>query len=351
MFKGNASSVWDTGNESSELTVMIIGHADKIRMQVRSVGADGKIWINSDSFLPQTLIGNPVRLFSTDPERNNSYRAIDGTVEAIGAIHFASPKFRSGDAGVRPNQLYLELGLHGENRKETVENLGVRPGDSIILDRKIKRCFAPDTFSGAYLDNGLGCFVAAEVARRVAEGNVFRRANGSSSHVRCLFTFASHEEIGRFGSRVLAADFKPDVLIAVDVNHDYESAPIGKEEKHCPLTMGKGYTICVGATASEYLNRLLEDSSTSRGISYQRDVRGRDTGTDAMAAVLGNIDAAATSLGFPIRNMHTISELAHTGDVQACIDALCAFLSDIDERELTKEDFRNGHPRLDHAGL
>lgn len=30
---------------------------------------------------------------------------------------------------------------------------------------------------------------------------------------------------GRFGSRVLAQELRPDVLIAVDVNHDYDTAP------------------------------------------------------------------------------------------------------------------------------
>ena len=69
---------------------------------------------------------------------------------------------------------------------------------------------ATDTFSGAYLDNGLGCFVAAEVARLVAEDG------GLGTNIRLLSAFASHEEIGRFGSRVLAAQFMPDVLIAVD---------------------------------------------------------------------------------------------------------------------------------------
>ena len=57
-FKGNAGVVWDTGNDKdAELTVMIVGHADKIRMQVRSIDPTGKIFVNSDSFLPQTLIG------------------------------------------------------------------------------------------------------------------------------------------------------------------------------------------------------------------------------------------------------------------------------------------------------
>lgn len=60
-----------------------------------------------------------------------------------------------GDAGIKPNQLYLELGLHGEDRKAQAEALGVQPGDPVLLDRPIRRSAAPDTFSGAYLDNGI----------------------------------------------------------------------------------------------------------------------------------------------------------------------------------------------------
>lgn len=48
-----------------------------------------------------------------------------------------------------------------------------------------------------------------------------------------------------------------------------------------------------------------------------------------MAPVLAGIDCATTSVGFPIRNMHTISELAHTGDVLASIELMNAFLTDL----------------------
>jgi len=194
-FRGNAGTVWDTGaagadDDSEQLTVMICGHADKIRMQVRSISPDGKVWINSDSFLPLTLLGNEVTLFSEDPQQLGSYRSLPGTVEALGAIHFAPPEARSGKKGIAPTELYLELGLHGSRRKEQLTQLGVRPGDTILLDRPITRCVGGETFSGAYLDNGLGCFVAAEVARKVAASPELTK------HVRCLFAFASHEEIG-----------------------------------------------------------------------------------------------------------------------------------------------------------
>ncbi len=344
-FKGTAGVVLDTHPDRDDLfKVMIIGHADKIRMQVRSIGDDGKIWINTDSFLPTVLIGHEVKLFSEDPEKPGSYRVIEGgTVEALGAIHFSDQAVRAGDKGIKKEQIYLDLQIHGENKKQQVLNLGVRPGDSIILDRPIRQGFSPDTFMGAYLDNGLGCFVTAEVARLIAEA-------GGTQKVRVLFAIATYEEIGRFGSRVMAGELKPDALIGVDVNHDYVAAPGIGDKRMQPLEMGKGFTMAVGSIASEQLNRIIESTAKEHAIPMQRDMVGVDTGTDGMAGVLAAVDCAATSIGFPIRNMHTISETGNTRDVVAAIHALTYTLQAVDALPDPHREFLDNHPRLDEAG-
>ncbi len=343
-FQGHAGIVLDSHpGEDERFKVMVIGHADKIRMQVRSIGEDGKIWINSDSFLPTTLIGHEVKLFSEDPENPGSYRVIEGgTVEALGAIHFADANVRSGDKGIKKEQLYLELQIHGENKKQQVENLGVRPGDSILLNRPIRKGFSPNTFYGAYLDNGLGCFTTAEVARLMAEA-------GGTEKIRVLYAMATYEEIGRFGSRVLAGELKPDALIGVDVNHDYKAAPGIGDRRMNPQEMGKGFTMSVGAIASEQLNRFFETTAREQDIPFQRDVVGPDTGTDGMAGVLASVDCAATSIGFPIRNMHTISESGNTQDVLAAIHAIKGTLQKLDALPDPHREFMDNHPRLDTA--
>lgn len=347
-FRHSAALVVDTHPGAADMfTVMVVGHADKIRMQVRSVSEDGKVYINSDSFLPLTLLGNEVHIYSQDPARPADYRRIEGgTVEALGAIHFASADMRSGRAGVRAEQLYVELGLHGAQRGKQAERLGVKAGDAILLHRPIRRGLTPFTFQGAYLDNGLGCFVAAQVARQVARGAPLR-------NVRCLFASAAFEEIGRFGSRVLAARFQPDVIIATDVNHDYEAAPGVGDKRMTKLAMGKGFTLSYGAVASEAVNCIIAEAATRRGIPWQRDVCGRDTGTDAMAGVLASVDAAATSIGFPIRNMHTVSETGHSGDVMAAVHAIVGAVEDMERMNggagVRGEDIVSRHPRLDQA--
>jgi endoglucanase len=343
-FKGNAGVVLDTHPGRDDMfKLMLIGHADKIRMQVRSIGDDGKIWINTDSFLPTVLIGHEVKLFSEDPEQPGQYRCLEGgTVEALGAIHFSDPAMRTGDKGLKKEQIYLDLQIHGENKKQQVLNLGVRPGDSIIFDRPIREGFSPDTFYGAYLDNGLGCFVTAEIARLIAEA-------GGTEQVRVMFAIASYEEIGRFGSRVLAGELKPDALIGIDVNHDYVAAPGIGDKRMQPLEMGNGFTMSVGSIASEQLNRVITQAASEHEIPLQRDIVGVDTGTDGMAGVLASVDCAATSIGFPIRNMHTISETGNTQDVLAAIHALTYTIQALDKMPDLEREFLDNHPRLDNA--
>ena len=68
-----------------------------------------------------------------------------------------------------------------------------------------------------------------------------------------------------------------------------------------------------------------------------------------MAGVLASIDSAATSIGFPIRNMHTISETGHTQDVLAAIHALTHTLQALDAIPDLQREFLDNHPRLDQA--
>ncbi len=346
-FKGNAGIVLDSHpGEDDRVSVMIVGHADKIRLQVRSIGADGKIWVNSDSFLPCTLIGHEVKLFSQEPKNPGKYRLIEGgTIEALGAIHFSDPKQRTGDQGIKPTELYLELQVSGDKPKEQIEKLGIRAGDPIILDRPIRRGFSKDSFYGAYLDNGLGCFVVAELVRIFAKKQL--------KNIRVLYTMATHEEIGRFGATAIAGELKPDILIGADVNHDYDAAPNLGAKKMNSLTMGKGFSLTNGSITSDFLVALIEKACQGEEIPYQLDFSGRDTGTDAMAAALAGFDAAATSIGFPIRNMHTISETGHTADVLSAIAGMEASFIALDKmnkgKGINRDDLKNNYARLDNA--
>jgi len=132
-FVGSASLVVDTWTkpQKPDLTVMVVGHADKIRMQVRHITKDGKIYIDSDSFLPIALLGNQVTVFSEKLE-DGSFVKVKGTVEALGAIHFGDAAHRSGTKGVGPDMLYIDIGCYGKHASDRIEKLGIKPGDSVF---------------------------------------------------------------------------------------------------------------------------------------------------------------------------------------------------------------------------
>jgi len=91
------------------------------------------------------IVGHEVLLFSEQPEKPGHWRRIEGgTIEAIGAIHFSEPSQRSGDKGLSPDSIYLELQMHGEKPKERLQKLGIKAGDPIILNRPIKRGLGPN---------------------------------------------------------------------------------------------------------------------------------------------------------------------------------------------------------------
>jgi endoglucanase len=187
--------------------------------------------------------------------------------------------------------------------------------------------------------------MVAELARLLAKKPL--------KNIRVLHTIATHEEIGRMGAAAIAGEMKPDILIGADVNHDYDAAPGISSRRMNSLSMGKGFTLTNGSITSAYLNSLIESACRKAGIPYQIDFAGRDTGTDAMAASLAGVDSAATSVGFPIRNMHTISETGHTGDVLAATYGMEATLREMDQmnrgKGLSRKDLQDQHPRLDHA--
>lgn len=68
-----------------------------------------------------------------------------------------------------------------------------------------------------------------------------------------------------------------------------------------------------------------------------------------MAGVLASVDCAATSVGFPIRNMHTVSELAHTSDILASIEAITGVIEALNKEKVTAHELQLRHPRLDAA--
>jgi endoglucanase len=80
----------------------------------------------------------------------------------------------------------------------------------------------------------------------------------------------------------------------------------------------------VGPTYHTAVNRLVTDAASAAGLTVQRQVRGRGTGTCAWAMRLSRSGAAVAQLSIPLRYMHSPVEVISLDDAAQTVDLLCA---------------------------
>ena len=111
-----------------------------------------------------------------------------------------------------------------------------------------------DTFYvGRALDNRIGGFMIAEVARLLKE-------NKKKLPFGLYITNSVQEEVGLRGAQMITERIKPDVAIVTDVCHDTQTPMINKI-KQGDLFCGKGPVLTYGpAVQNNLLNLIIEIS-------------------------------------------------------------------------------------------
>jgi putative aminopeptidase FrvX len=166
------------------------------------------------------------------------------------------------------------------------------------------------------MDNRLGCFVALEAARLVAE------AGGAPGDVIALGT--AQEENDLAGAHTAPYDLRPDVAIVVDVTHATD-VPGVDEREHGSHALGSGPVLGRSSQLHPQVFELLHDAADREGIPVTIEASGRYTGTDADAVQLSRAGIATGLIGLPLRYMHSPVELVDLADVHAAARLIAAF--------------------------
>jgi putative aminopeptidase FrvX len=166
------------------------------------------------------------------------------------------------------------------------------------------------------MDNRLGCFVALETARLVAE------AGGAPGDV--VAVAAVQEETAFGGSVTTAHSLRPDIAIAVDVTHATDAPGIPEQElgKH---HFGSGPVIERGTNLHPVVSELLIEAAEAEGIPYTLSASGRSTGTDADAIHTSRGGIATGLVSIPLRYMHSPVEMVQLDDVENAAKLIAAF--------------------------
>jgi putative aminopeptidase FrvX len=283
-------------------TLAVIGHIDEIGIHVTHIDDDGYLRFGEvGGWDPIQLVGQRVRLAT---------RAGD-LLGVIGRkpIHLIRGDER--DKAPKIKDLHIDIGATDADEARGV----VRIGDVGVLDAE-PVTLLNDRLVSRSLDNRIGCFVAAEAARLVAQdggapGDVFGLA-------------VTQEETTFGGARTSAFSLEPDVAIVVDVTHatDQPNVELGQVTKHA---LDSGPVIARATILHPVVCDLLYDTAEELGIPFTVESMGRATGTDADAVHASRSGVATGIVSIPLRYMHSSVELASVADIENAAKLIAAF--------------------------
>ncbi|MBV8953846.1 MAG: M20/M25/M40 family metallo-hydrolase, partial [Solirubrobacterales bacterium] len=196
----------------------------------------------------------------------------------------------------------------------------VRIGDVAVIDAEPRQLRHERVIARA-LDNRVGCYVAAEAARLVAEGG---RAPGD-----VLALAVAQEETTFAGSRTSAFVHEPDVAVVVDLTFatDQPGVQLGPITKH---DLDSGPVVARGTTLHPLVFEQLYEAGEGEDIPFTVESLGRGTGTDADAIHLSRAGVPTGLVSVPCRYMHSPVELVSLNDIEAAARLIAAFARRLD---------------------
>jgi endoglucanase len=287
---------------ASGLTVAVVGHVDEIGLIVTHIDDKGFLWFTGvGGWDPQILVGQRVTLATRDG-------AVPGVIGRK-AIHLLREDDRKKVPELR--DLHLDIGATDADEARA----RVRVGDVAVIAGEPVEILG-DRLVSRSMDNRLGCFVALEAARLVAE------AGGAPGDV--VAVAAAQEEITLGGAQTTAYRIKPDVAIVVDVTHATD-IPKSEEREHGAHALGSGPVIGRGSTLHPSVFELMHATAEAEGIAFTIEASARATGTDADAIALSRAGVPCGLISLPLRYMHSPVETVQLSDVQDAARLIAAF--------------------------
>jgi putative aminopeptidase FrvX len=282
--------------------VAVVGHIDEIGLIVHHIDDDGYLWFSGvGGWDPVILVGQRVEVCAREGH-------IPGVVGKK-PIHLLKDEERKQAPELR--HLHIDIGAKdGDDARSRVRigDVAVIAGEPVELpnDRVVSRS----------MDNRLGCFVALEAARLIAE------AGGAPGDVAAVAV--AQEEITFGGARTTAYSLEPDIAVVVDVTFATD-APGTDEKEIGRHKFGSGPVITRGSTLHPEVFELLHAAGEAEGIPFTVAASSRSTGTDADAFHISRAGIPSAVVSIPLRYMHSPVEMVQLDDVENTAKLIAAF--------------------------
>jgi len=298
-------------NPNEKFKVVIEAHSDEISWFVNYITDDGLIYV----------IRNGGSDHQIAPSKIVNIHTKKGIIEGVfgwPAIH--TRKFGKEEPPKLEN-IFIDVGAKS---KSEVEKMGVHVGCVITYPDNFK-ILNKDKFICRALDNRIGGFVIAEVARLV-----FEKKNKLPFGL--YVTNSVQEEVGLRGAEMITENIKPDIAIVTDVCHDTTTPMINKKEQGL-TKIGEGPVISYAPAIQNNLREKIINTALKNKIPFQRLASSRYTGTDTDAFAYSNGGVASALISLPLRYMHTTVEMVQKSDIENLIELIYSTLLEINPKE------------------
>jgi putative aminopeptidase FrvX len=283
-------------NPGQPYKVVIEAHADEISWFVHYITKDGFIYLRRNGGSDHMIA----------PSKRVNIHTDKGPVKAVfgwPAIHMRQQKEETPSM----KNIFLDCGC---SSKEEVEALGVHVGCVATFEDEFM-VLNQTKYVGRALDNRVGGFMIAEVARLLKE-------NKKKLPFTLYVVNSVQEEIGLRGAEMMAHRIKPDLALITDVCHDTATPMVDKIENG-DQQGGKGPVLTYGpAVQNNFLKQIIAAAQKAK-IPFQRAAVSRSTGTDTDAFAYSNEGVTSALISLPLRYMHTTVEMVEKSDVENCI--------------------------------
>ena len=301
-------------NPSATYKVVIEAHADEISWFVNYISKDGFIYLKRNGGSDHQIA----------PSMRVNIHTDKGIVKGVfgwPAIHVREP---GKEETPSVKNIFLDLGCKSDKE---VSELGVHVGCVVTYQDELME-LNDRYYVGRALDNRIGGFMIAEVARLLKEKK-------DKLPFGLYIVNAVQEEVGLNGATMIARKIKPNVAIVTDVCHDTQTPMMSKitsGDIHC----GKGPVLSYAPAVQNNLLKLIIATAKKNKIDFQRQAASRATGTDTDAFAYATDGIASALISLPLRYMHTTVESVNKKDVEEVIKLIYHSLKTIKNNQ----DFR-----------
>lgn len=298
---GNVIGLRRSASGGPARRVVLSAHADEIGMMVKHISPEG--WIR---FQP---IGG-----LHAPSIVSQMVVVHGRKPVNGVI---VPDHGETEKAPRLEDMQIDLGRPPE---EVLELVAV--GDPITFAGQVS-WLNDQVVTGRNFDDRIGTYCLVEAMRQLGPTEVDVYAVSSVQ-----------EEVGVRGAAVAAYAVEADIGVAIDGS--ICSGPFPRpHDPTCNFGEGTGVYVMDRLTIGHPgLVAFLLELGEREAIPCQKNIGG---GTDASAIQRSRSGAVATTVGAPVRYMHSTVQLCHVSDITATVALLKAFLEHAHELPLEGE--------------